>query len=230
MKTNKHFSLYIAQFLLEWETFQTKVLEKIKIFIVCSITFFRESCRLWNNVEKYRRAGQTTDYTKTHSHWMLDTKGYRRILRICNIYCFSTSTMVARTRYNVTVHLYVEYGLVLRRFFLMKIHFYDPCPVGPNTRDLWCITVWTQLYLVCFRSFPVCMCFFFFYFSAVLLSWLWFSHPWRPSKRQKRRKNQNSWRYILSWCPLNHFLVLLQQNKKWFDWYFFNYLCYFLDT
>jgi hypothetical protein len=29
----------------------------------------------------------------------------------------------------------------------------------------------------------------FFYFSAVLLSWLWFFHPWHPSKGQKRRKN-----------------------------------------
>jgi len=57
-------------------------------------------------------------------------------------------------------------------------------------------------------------------FSAVLWSWLWFFHQWRPSKRQERRKNQNSWRYILSWCLLNHGLGLLQQNKKWFDWYF----------
>ena len=52
------------------------------------------------------------------------------------------------------------------------------------------------------------------------LSWLWFLHSWRPSKRQKRRKIQNSWRYILSWGLLNHDLGLLQQNKKWFDWFF----------
>jgi len=34
------------------------------------------------------------------------------------------------------------------------IHFYDPCPVGPSTPDLWCITVATQasfLYLVRFK-------------------------------------------------------------------------------
>ena len=31
---------------------------------------------------------------------------------------------------------------------------------------------------------------------------------------KKRRKNQNSWRYILSWCLLNHGLGLLHQNKK----------------
>jgi len=54
----------------------------------------------------------------------------------------------------------------------------------------------------------------FFHFSAVLSSWLWFFQPWRLSKRQKRRKNQKSWRYILSWCLLNHSLGLLQQNKK----------------
>jgi len=75
-----------------------------------------------------------------------------------------------------------------------------------------------------------CACFFFFYFSAVLLSWLWFFHPWRSSKSQKRRNNKNSWRYVLSWCLLNHGLGLLQQNKKWFDWHFFNYLCHFLYT
>ena len=71
-------------------------------------------------------------------------------------------------------------------------------------------------FLVLFRC--ACVSFFFFHFSAILLSWLWFFHPWRPSKRQKRRKNQNSWRYILSWCLLNYSLGLLQQNKKWFDW------------
>jgi len=65
-------------------------------------------------------------------------------------------------------------------------------------------------------SSPVCLCFFLFCFSAVLLSWLWFFYP-----RQNRRKNQNSWRHILSWCLLNHGLGLLQHNRKWFDWYFF---------
>jgi len=70
------------------------------------------------------------------------------------------------------------------------------------------------------RSFLVFTCFLFFYLSAILLSWLWFFHPWRPSKRPKRRKSQNSCRYILSWRLLNHDLGLLQKNKTWFDWYF----------
>jgi len=29
------------------ELFQTKVVEKIKTYILCSITFFRKSCRVW---------------------------------------------------------------------------------------------------------------------------------------------------------------------------------------
>ena len=108
------------------------------------------------------------------------------------------------------------------------IHFYDPCRVGPSTSVLCCITVATQSVLSLLSAFlalPVCLCFFIFYFNAVLFSWLWFFHPWRPSKRQKIRKTQNSWRYILSWCLLNHGLDLLQQNKTWFEWYFCSIIC-----
>jgi len=41
--------------------FQTKAVEKIKTHILCSVTLFRKSCRLWDNVEKYCRAGQAID-------------------------------------------------------------------------------------------------------------------------------------------------------------------------
>jgi len=34
---------------------------------------FRKSCRLWDNVEKYFRAGQTTNYNTGHAHCMVDT-------------------------------------------------------------------------------------------------------------------------------------------------------------
>jgi hypothetical protein len=40
--------------------FQTKVVEKIKAHILCSVTFSRKSCRLLDNGEKYGRAGQAT--------------------------------------------------------------------------------------------------------------------------------------------------------------------------
>jgi len=35
---------------------------------------------------------------------MLDTEGYRDTLKICNVYCFSTATIVAGTRINVTLY------------------------------------------------------------------------------------------------------------------------------
>ena len=102
MKTIIHL-WYLAQLFLEWEMLQTNVLEKIKTHILCSITSFRKPCSLWDNVEKYGRARQATEdnimrrmrierwITKaTYTHWEL-----------CNTYCFSTATMVARTRLNV---------------------------------------------------------------------------------------------------------------------------------
>ena len=52
---------YLAQFFLEWEMFQIKVVEKTKTHILCSITFFWISYRLWDNVEKCCRSGQATD-------------------------------------------------------------------------------------------------------------------------------------------------------------------------
>jgi hypothetical protein len=53
MKTYAHLWSYLAQYFLEWEMYQTKVAEKIKTHILCSITFiFRKSRRLWDNVKK----------------------------------------------------------------------------------------------------------------------------------------------------------------------------------
>jgi len=43
--------LYLTQFLLEWEMIQTKRVENIKIHILCSKTYFRKSCLVWDNVK-----------------------------------------------------------------------------------------------------------------------------------------------------------------------------------
>ena len=72
MKTDMHFWSYLAQFFLEWEMFQTEVVEKIKTHILCSVTFFSKIYRLWDNVEKYCRAGQATDDNMTHAQCVLD--------------------------------------------------------------------------------------------------------------------------------------------------------------
>jgi hypothetical protein len=73
MKTYVHLWSYAAEY-LKSEMFQTKVVEKIKTHILCSVTFCpRKSCRLWDNVGKYDIAGQTTDDNMVHAHCMLNT-------------------------------------------------------------------------------------------------------------------------------------------------------------
>ena len=51
---------------------QTKVLENIETYILCSVTFFFKSYHLRDDVEKYCRAGQATDENMAHVHCMLD--------------------------------------------------------------------------------------------------------------------------------------------------------------
>jgi len=40
MKTDIHLTSYLAQFFLEWEMFQTNIVEKIKTHILCPKTYF----------------------------------------------------------------------------------------------------------------------------------------------------------------------------------------------
>jgi hypothetical protein len=80
-----------------------EVVQKIKTHVLCSITFFRKSCRLWDNVEKYGRTREVTGENITaHALCMLENQGYRHVLRICNTYCFSTATILTRTRLKFT--------------------------------------------------------------------------------------------------------------------------------
>ena len=73
MKTNIHCLSYLVRFFLEWEMFQTNVVEKIQTHILCWVTSPpRKSCRLLVNAEKYCRAGQATDDNMAHAHCMLD--------------------------------------------------------------------------------------------------------------------------------------------------------------
>jgi hypothetical protein len=47
-------------------------------------------------LEKYCRAEQATDVSTAQSLCMLDTKGYKHRLIICNTYCFSTARICER--------------------------------------------------------------------------------------------------------------------------------------
>jgi hypothetical protein len=57
MKTNIHFVKYLAHFFLEYEMFQTKVIDRITTHILCSVTFFNRAVYdiTWKNtVERGR--------------------------------------------------------------------------------------------------------------------------------------------------------------------------------
>jgi len=50
-----------------------KIIDKIKTHILwLNNGFFRKSWRLWDNVEKYDRAGQATGDSVTHSNCLLN--------------------------------------------------------------------------------------------------------------------------------------------------------------
>jgi hypothetical protein len=70
MKTFLHLWPYLAKSILEWETFLVEAVEQIKTHILCSVTFFRKSCRLWDNVEKYTAAIEAAD-NMAHARYML---------------------------------------------------------------------------------------------------------------------------------------------------------------
>jgi hypothetical protein len=98
--------LNVAQFFLLWKKSHTKFVEKIKTHILCSTPppLPRKSCRLWVEEKKYSAAGHAKDGNMAHVHCMLDTQGCIHTIRICNIYCFSTATMLARKRLLVTLY------------------------------------------------------------------------------------------------------------------------------
>jgi hypothetical protein len=65
---------YLAQFFLEWETFQIKVAEKTeRHFTINNFFFSFEIVSLWDNVEKFDRTGQVTDDKTAHAHCIPDT-------------------------------------------------------------------------------------------------------------------------------------------------------------
>ena len=64
---------------------QTKVAEKIRTRILYSATFFRKTCRLWGNLQKYGTPGQATQDNIPHAFFMLDNHGYRHTHTVCKI-------------------------------------------------------------------------------------------------------------------------------------------------
>jgi hypothetical protein len=105
-KTNIDFISYLAQFSVEWETFQVKVLEKIKAHILYSIIFPFENRAvyeiMWKNIVQSDRP-QVAIWRMRIAYWITKASD---TLRECNTYCFCTATVVKRMRLYVTFILH----------------------------------------------------------------------------------------------------------------------------
>jgi hypothetical protein len=84
MKTNVHFWSYLAYCSLEWEMYQTKIIEKIKTNIWCSINFFKnralyevmlknivEACRPQMTMWRMRNACRIPKATGAHTEYVI---------------------------------------------------------------------------------------------------------------------------------------------------------------
>jgi len=73
MKTNIHFFIISRSFLLRKRNVLDKSCrEDQNTHFEFSNFFFRISCHLWDNVEEYCRADQTTDDNMVHAYCLLD--------------------------------------------------------------------------------------------------------------------------------------------------------------
>jgi len=67
MKTDVRVLLYLAQFFLERENFQTNAVGKMKTRIVCSVSFFKNRAIYEIIFWKYGTARQATDENVAHA-------------------------------------------------------------------------------------------------------------------------------------------------------------------
>jgi len=77
MKTNIHFFIISRSYLLRMRNVSDKSCRENQNTHLVFSNFFRKSCLLCENVEKYCRAGQATDDIMAHAHFVLDTEGYK---------------------------------------------------------------------------------------------------------------------------------------------------------
>jgi len=98
-----HSVLYIVKNVLDKSRRESQNIHFWSIHF-CSIFFPRKSWRLWDTVEKYGTPGHATDDIIRCMHFACRiTKATDNTFRICNILCPSTTTLITRTRLNVTL-------------------------------------------------------------------------------------------------------------------------------
>ena len=154
----------------------------MKTHILCSITFFRKSHRLRDNVEKCRGdRGATNDVTIrrirvacwfskaacTYAHAHVHVLGYPRAhtlkqaythRRICNTSCFSAATIVSWTRLSVTLYVHCLSCFVCLGLRSTYRHVFLPFVALGTNRICWrehiCVNHDAEYGVLQFRAVP----------------------------------------------------------------------------
>jgi hypothetical protein len=106
------FLSYLTHFSLEWELLQTNVVEKIKAHVLYSVSppanhaIYRI---IWKNIVEQCRLQMTI----WHMHIACWIPQASHTHRICNAYCFSTTTVVAWTCLSLTLYVHCPSRLLL---------------------------------------------------------------------------------------------------------------------
>jgi len=88
-----------------------------------------------------------------HEYFTLGTKGYKHTVGICNTHCFSTKTMVARTRLDVTLYVhFLSLPYLMRPTERLQMHNTLPSirqvPSLNHYEETWCddfINLWASV-------------------------------------------------------------------------------------
>ena len=119
MQTDIHFWSYLARFFLEWEMFQTKVVEKIKTHILGSVIFFSENRAIyeimWENVVERGRP-QMAIWCMRFACWVTKVTD----THLGCVVLISTATVV--TRRHVIVTLYVHLVTLYVHLAMLYVH------------------------------------------------------------------------------------------------------------
>jgi hypothetical protein len=93
---------------LEIRNLSEKVVEKMRAQVLCYKFFLGKSCCLWDNVGEFNEAAQATDGGMIQGIlFVCRVTNAKKILSECvsNAYCFSTTTMITRTRYKFMLNV-----------------------------------------------------------------------------------------------------------------------------
>ena len=138
--------------------FKTKVVDKIRTLILCSVTFSWKSYCFWYNVEKYSRARQATHdnimwrrsiaywvtkATETHSEYLIriafhGNSGCVNELQ-CHVYAYAASLVLYLLSYTpfISFIIVIVFYFLICSIIIFLQYYYDPwaCFWSQNISD-----------------------------------------------------------------------------------------------